>query len=76
MKSTLAWGLSVDLSESEPTDELGDNPGTLDTETAFPQSDVDDAELPGLVRAITDCVVPCGLTDGAFSDKSVGQFFS
>lgn len=75
MKSTLAWGLSVDLSVSEPNDELGDNPGTLDTETAFPPSDVDDAE-PGLVRATGDGVAPCGLTDGAFSDKSVGKFFS
>lgn len=73
----MACGLSVDLSEaSEPTDELGDNPVNVEAGIAFPKSEADDVELPGCARLRIDCVVSCCLGDGAFSDKSLGKFFT
>lgn len=71
---TLALGFSPDFSEeSEPIDELGDNPGALAVGTAFPQSEVDDAELPGRARETTGWVAPCILRDAAFSDSSLEE---
>lgn len=61
---TLAWGFRVDFSEEkEPTDELGDNPGRLEDETAA---------LPTLSE-VNEVVVPFNLPEDASTDNSIGE---
>ena len=52
----------MDFSEdNEPIDELGDSAGPLGAVVAAPDSEADDAELPGLPREFKGSVTMCTL---------------
>ena len=71
---TLAWGFKVDFSEeNEPIDELGDKPGQLEVGATAPNSEVDDAELPGHPGDVADCDAPCVFTGAASAESSLGK---
>lgn len=74
---TLAWGFRVDFSEdNEPTDELGDKPGPLETETVPTQSEFEDAELTGGPWEFIGWTSPTPLADGVTSKGSAELVFS